>query len=41
MFSIIFLGLEVGLSSNDKKNYTGTWMSNQIANMLKHYDITF
>ncbi|CQD34439.1 DpnII family type II restriction endonuclease [Staphylococcus capitis] len=35
------LGLEVGLSSNDKKNYTGTWMSNQIANMLKHYDITF
>lgn len=35
------LGLEVGLSSNDKKNYTGTWMSNQIANMLKNYDIAF
>lgn len=35
------LGLEVGLSSNDKKNYTGTWMSNQIANMLKQYDIAY
>ena len=35
------LGLEVGLSSNDKKNYTGTWMSNQISNMLKQYDIAF
>ncbi|MCE5096566.1 DpnII family type II restriction endonuclease [Staphylococcus devriesei] len=35
------LGLEVGLSSNDKKNYTGTWMTNQIANMLKNYDIAF
>ncbi|AXG26544.1 TPA: Dam family site-specific DNA-(adenine-N6)-methyltransferase [Staphylococcus aureus] len=35
------LGLEVGLSSNDKKNYTGTWMMNQIANLLKENDITF
>ncbi|WP_422047677.1 adenine methyltransferase [Staphylococcus aureus] len=34
-------GLEVGLSSNDKKNYTGTWMMNQIANLLKENDITF
>ncbi|HEA2761601.1 TPA: Dam family site-specific DNA-(adenine-N6)-methyltransferase [Staphylococcus aureus] len=35
------LGLEVGLSSNDKKNYTGTWMMNQIASLLKENDITF
>lgn len=35
------LGLEVGLSSNDKKNYTGTWMSNQIANLLKQHDIAY
>lgn len=35
------LGLEVGLSSNDKKNYTGTWMMNQIANLLKENDIKF
>ncbi|MCS5116899.1 Dam family site-specific DNA-(adenine-N6)-methyltransferase [Staphylococcus aureus] len=35
------LGLEVGLSSNDKKNYTGTWMMIQIANLLKENDITF
>ncbi|HDJ3136861.1 TPA: adenine methyltransferase, partial [Staphylococcus aureus] len=27
--------------SNDKKNYTGTWMMNQIANLLKENDITF
>lgn len=35
------LGLEVGLTSNDKKNLTGQWMSTQVEMILTNHNIDF
>ena len=36
-----YLGLEVGLTSADKKNLSGKWASSQIANLLSQHKIEF
>lgn len=36
-----YLGLEVGLTSADKKNLSGAWASKQIARLLEKYDIPY